>query len=112
MLRSGIKVNKIIEELSTAKCTACQAVRNKGNKDVSLSCGNAIASALLKAYNNGAKEIVIKEEDNNCTKCETPCKPREDTKDGLLQCPECGKYTLKREAHCATCQECGWSACS
>lgn len=107
MLRSGIKVSKIIEELSTAKCPACQALRNKGNKNVSLSCGNAIASALKKAYNNGAKEIVVKDEVTSCSKCETPCK----ADDSLMECPDCKEKTLRREAHCVTCDNCGYSKC-
>jgi len=111
MLRSGVSVETIIEDLSTAKCPACQALRNKGNKDISLSCGNAIATALSKAYKDGAKKIEIKECDESvCESCPNDCH-QEDTK-GLLKCPECGELTLKAEAKCATCFSCGFSFCS
>lgn len=92
-LRSGIKVDKIIEELRENKCPACQALRRTGNKDVSLSCGNAIADAIQKMV-----------EDNDII---------EDVKTdiGFLECPECHKKTLRPEGKCYTCNNCGYNAC-
>lgn len=90
-LRSGMKVQKIIEELRAIACPACQALRRRGEKDIELSCGNAIAKALEMSYN---KEI------------------KEETINGLEECPSCHKQTLKPEGRCKTCQNCGWSKCS
>lgn len=89
-LRSGIKVEKILKDLSNTQCPACQALRRKGDAEVALSCGNAIADCLRKAY---AQQT----EPNN---------------EKLLECPECHKKTLKLEAHCCICSNCGYSTCN
>lgn len=89
-LRSGIKVEKILKDLSNTQCPACQALRRKGDTEVALSCGNAIADCLRKAY---AQQT----ESNN---------------EKLLECPECHKKTLKLEAHCCICSNCGYSTCN
>lgn len=89
-LRSGIKVEKILKDLSNTQCPACQALRRKGDIEVALSCGNAIADCLRKAY---AQQT----EPNN---------------EKLLECPECHKKTLKLEAHCCICSNCGYSTCN
>ena len=36
--------------MSTVKCSACQALIRSGRKDISLSCGSAIASCLAEVY--------------------------------------------------------------
>lgn len=90
-LRSGVKVEEIIKELRAMKCPACQALRRKGETDIELSCGNAIAKALEMSY---SKEI-----------------KKEDTS-SMSVCPECGKRTLKPDGHCNVCTECGYSSCS
>ena len=36
----------------------------------------------------------------------------EDSPKGLIECPECHKKTLKLEAHCCTCSNCGYSTCN
>ena len=92
-LRSGIKVDKIVEELRENKCPACQALRRDGNKDVSLSCANAIADAVQKAIDNTDEVEDVKEED------------------GFLVCPSCHKRTLRPEGKCFTCSNCGYNAC-
>lgn len=89
-LRSGVKVEKIIEELRAVACPACQTLRRRGEKDIELSCGNAIAKALEMSYNKDTQEETIS---------------------GLEECPSCHKQTLKPEGRCKTCQNCGWSRC-
>lgn len=87
-LRSGIKVDKIVEELRENKCPACQMLRRQGKK-VSLSCANAIADAI-DAMRNTEHTVEIP--------------------DGM-KCPECGKATLRPDGHCISCSNCGWSKC-
>ncbi len=99
-LRSGISVKQIIKQLSQHRCSACQALIRSGRRDISLSCGNAIASALAEIYNETqqqepAAKYVDKTEDKSINR----------------ECPECGHYTLKPEGHCVTCSYCGWSKC-
>jgi ribonucleoside-diphosphate reductase alpha chain len=99
-LRSGISVKHIIKQLAVSKCSACQALIRGGRRDMSLSCGNAIASALMEIYNEAQKkrdadEYVDNSEDRSINK----------------KCPECGHYTLRPEGNCVTCTYCGWSKC-
>ena len=101
-LRSGIKVEEIIKELSAMKCPACQALIRKGEKDIELSCGNAIAKALKLAYNTKETHSKVVEVDN----------VKEDDTSGLYECPECHHKTLKLEAKCAVCNYCGYSKCN
>lgn len=97
-LRSGIKVDRIIEELRANQCPACQVLRRQG-KQVALSCSNAIADAIESALGK-VKEATKK---TTTTKKEEPIIKRE--------CPECGKRTLIPEGKCVTCSNCGWSKC-
>ena len=94
-LRSGISVKHIIKQLDVSRCSACQALIRDGRHDISLSCGNAIASALTEIYN------------------ETQPKAADEIENAALnkQCPECEHYTLKPEGNCVTCTYCGWSKC-
>ena len=87
-LRSGIKVDKVIEELRENRCPACQMLRKQG-KNVSLSCGNAIADAIQAMM--GTHHTIELVNGNTC--------------------PECGKATLKPEGNCVSCTNCGWSKC-
>lgn len=61
-LRCGVKPEKLIEELKEQKCPACKTLRGQGRKDISLSCGNAIAESLQEAiaeFNGEFKEKQI-----------------------------------------------------
>ena len=88
LLRCGVKVDTIISELREAKCRGCQELRKQG-KDVSLSCGNAIADAIEAAYHGTTKKSVV----------------------GGLVCPECGAR-LVSESRCFSCPNCGFSKCN
>lgn len=99
-LRSGIKVSTIIEELCAVFCPACQALRKKGEANIELSCGNAIAKALEMSYNKPVRQIKS-----------NPVTNEEEKSGGLYECPECGQKTLKLEAKCVICNNCGYSKC-
>ena len=102
-LRSGVKVDEIINELGSMKCPACQALRRRGEKDVELSCGNALATALRKAYKDDYVAPVVVKGDNTAVTV--------DNSRGLYECPECHQKTLRLEAKCSTCSNCGYSKC-
>ena len=109
-LRSGIKVEKIIDELKENTCQACQAMIKKEPKGgISLSCPIAIAEALESEYKL-TKSLPIKEE-----KCEETNSSDSDlntnTKLSMLKCPECQERTLIIEGKCVTCKRCGYSKC-
>jgi len=97
-LRSGIKVDRIIEELSSNVCPACTA-NNSKNK----SCGHAIAMSLQKEYDILAQkegEPAIDVELNKSTE-----------KHKYMQCPECGEYTLVPTGKCVSCFNCNYTKC-
>lgn len=98
-LRSGIKVDRIIEELRANQCPACQVLRRQG-KQVALSCSNAIADAIESAL--GKVKGVTKKTTTKDNSAEPVIK---------RECPECGKKTLIPEGKCVTCSNCGWSKC-
>lgn len=105
LLRSGVKVTAIINELREAKCAGCQELRKQGKK-VSLSCGNAIADALQKAYKE-LNDMPIKDKPKIV---EVKKEPIVQVKQNLLVCPECGEQ-LKSEGRCFSCPNCGFSKC-
>ena len=98
-LRSGIKVDRIVEELRANQCPACQVLRRQG-KQVALSCSNAIADAIESAMGK------IKSKIHNHTHVK-----KEEESTIKRECPECGKKTLRPEGKCVTCYNCGWSKC-
>lgn len=99
-LRSGVKVDRIVEELRANQCPACQLIR-KQDKKVALSCSNAIANAIEAAMKREVKST--KQTIENETTKDSPTIKR--------ACPECGERTLIPEGKCVTCSNCGWSKC-
>lgn len=97
-LRSGIKVEKVIEELKSNTCQACVTL-NKEHPEfgLSMSCPIAVAEALEEEYNRFHKNKV---------------KTKKEISNGL-ECPKCHKKTLIPEGKCVTCinPECGYSKC-
>lgn len=102
-LRSGVKVEEIIKDLRVSKCPACQALKNKGYKDIEWSCGSAIARALENSYGSTVVQPVVKSNCGDCGSC----------KQQITKCPECGaEGSIRPEAHCWVCSKCGASGCN
>lgn len=104
-LRCGVKAEKIIEELQEQKCPACKTLRGQGRKDISLSCGNAIAESLQEAvaeFNGDFKEK---------TNIKQPKQTVEVHEERVRKkCPECGAE-IRAEGNCISCTQCSWSKC-
>lgn len=104
-LRCGVKPEKLIEELKEQKCPACKTLRGQGRKDVSLSCGNAIAESLQEAiaeFNGDFKEK---------TNIKQPKQTVEVHEERVRKkCPECGAE-IRAEGNCVSCTQCSWSKC-
>ena len=104
-LRCGIKPEKLIEELKEQKCPACKTLRGQGRKNISLSCGNAIAESLQEAiaeFNGDFKEK---------TNIKQPKQTVEVHEERVRKkCPECGAE-IRAEGNCVSCTQCSWSKC-
>ena len=97
-LRSGIKVDEIVDQLKEIRCPACQILKTQG-KDIGMSCPDTIAKYLLEKYEQG--NVIIKE---------TKLKNKKlIEKDSRMTCPNCGEK-MRLEAGCVTCT-CGFSKC-
>ena len=104
-LRCGVKPEKLIEELKEQKCPACKTLRGQGRKDVSLSCGNAIAESLQEAIAEFSGEF--KEKTDNKQPKQTVEVHEERVR---KKCPECGAE-IRAEGNCISCTQCSWSKC-
>jgi len=102
-LRSGVKVEEIIDQLRGIICPACTKVKAKGEKIDGTSCADIIGRVLEEEYKN-----VLKIDTENNIQEEM----QENEYNGLYKCPECGEYTLIRYDGCINCTNCTWSRCS
>lgn len=100
-LRSGVKVDEIIDQLQGIYCPACA----KTNKTVDgLSCPDIMAKTL-HAFYYGEEEIPQK----NIVKSKKAVEIATAKINGE-KCPECGE-PVRREGGCVICNSCGWSKC-
>lgn len=102
-LRSGIKIEDVIDQLKGIRCPS--TIRQPGLNV--LSCPDAIAKVLRQA------EIAIREEKDIVPAIKTePAKEPEITYDAskMKFCPECGSPVV-HEGGCVICPECGFSKC-
>jgi len=107
-LRSGVKVEEIIDQLKGIVCPACTKVASKGEELSGLSCGDVIARTLLEEYNKD--EIIIKKSRKRNVTKKKPTTKAIDRESRKSVCPECiGE--LKFEGGCVTCLNCGYSKC-
>jgi len=102
-LRSGVKVEEIIDQLRGIICPACTKVKAKGEKIDGASCADIIGRVLEEEYKSVLKmgtEKNVKEE------------IQENEYNGLLKCPECGEYTLTKYDGCIHCTNCTYQKCN
>ncbi|AXF52523.1 MAG: ribonucleotide-diphosphate reductase subunit [Caudoviricetes sp.] len=108
-LRSGIRIEDIIDTTKGIKCSACANARGKGEILDGISCGDAIAKTIEEEYKrlNEVQEAL-----NHVEVYEKMVK--EINQPRLLNtsvCPNCG-CSIIREGGCMVCKNCGWSKCS
>ena len=100
-LRLGGKIEEVEKEMKANICSACTICRSRGEK-VSTSCGAAIAEAMMEAYKTG-ETVEVKQVAPEPIKVEAP--------KGKMACPSCGENTIRPEAKCWSCTNCGESGC-
>lgn len=139
-LRSGVKVEKVVEELKSNTCQACFAVNSEHpDYNLSMSCPIAIGECIANEYKKiqmRRKLQKLADEQESADESELKAKQQQkelkeaafddSSKDGeaafpeqeeqgeeikALECPVCHKKTLIPEGKCVTCRECGYSKC-
>ena len=88
--RSGVKVSEVLSELRSSHCAACLKLREQGQKNISKSCGGAIADIIETCYHKK-----IEPTDNA----------------DMRVCPKCGEKSMM-PGKCGTCANCGYNACT
>jgi len=96
-LRSGVKVDDIIDSLNKIQCQSCIYAKAKGTKIDGTSCPDIIARCIKASYKKSNTKPNIKQEetqeiDNNV-------------------CPNCGNK-LTHTGGCVQCDSCGYSKCN
>lgn len=101
-LRSGIKIDEILDQLKGINCPACSMSKAKGNKIDGLSCPDIISTTIKQFYTGTTKESTV-----------LPVKdivPNKVITTSKNVCPECGEELIS-EGGCFSCQSCGYSHC-
>ena len=94
-LRSGVKVDEIIDQLSGITCKACTSLIARGEKLDGISCSDIMSKTLAEFYKQGTDENYrVLNVVNDISKC-----------------PECGA-PVRHEGGCVQCLSCGWSKCN
>ena len=112
-LRSGVKVEEVIDQLRGITCPACTRVMAQGTKLDGISCPDIISRTIKEfADTIGDEPVVqkpIKVEDTEVKLVE---QPQNDNKMSYKAgtCPECGAE-LEAQGGCFVCLECGYSKC-
>ena len=94
-LRSGVKVDEIIDQLSGITCKACTSLIARGEKLDGISCSDIMSKTLAEFYKQGTDE-------NYCVL---------NVVNDISKCPECGA-PVRHEGGCIQCLSCGWSKCN
>ena len=94
-LRSGVKVDEIIDQLSGITCKACTSLIARGEKLDGISCSDIMSKTLAEFYKQGTDE-------NYCVL---------NAVNDISKCPECGA-PVRHEGGCIQCLSCGWSKCN
>ena len=98
-LRSGVKVDEILDQLKGINCPACSNVKARGVEIDGLSCPDIIQRTI--------KEVANIKDQVKFAKI-TEIKPIK--KDNVSKCPECGE-PLVNQGGCVSCLSCGYSKC-
>ena len=101
-LRSGAKIEEVIDQLKGIHCQSCAFMKAKGKKLDGISCPDIIAKTLMKE----CKHAVMQNE--------VPATQEEAFKvaEELPECPNCHSKSLIMTGGCCSCHECGWSKCN
>lgn len=116
-MRSGVKIDEIIDQLRGITCQACARLAATGTKLNGISCPDIIARTISEFKEMGSAlthESTVEEQHAVAKDDTTDLTPTPYSKDAV--CPECGSK-LRREGGCMICigdethTGCGYSKC-
>lgn len=103
-LRSGVKVDEIIDQLKGITCPACTKLISKGEQLSGISCPDILARTLQEEYEGKEVTTPIKKSKKRLLE-------NTESKVAVTKCPDCGELVI-HDGGCITCTNCGWSKCS
>lgn len=120
-LRSGVKVEDVIDQLKGIRCmnTMRQGGIKQSDGTVVLSCPDAIGKAIEKFHKADMEDGLFIGKMRDCTLEENASIEKYIEKISIptginifdtLKCPDCGK-SLDRDGGCIICRHCGYSKC-
>ena len=113
-MRSGVKIDEIIDQLKGIDCKACTMLKAKGNQIDGLSCPDIIAGVIKEYYKKqkckGSLSVAEKMDTSKKEKKVDLPKEKEKEEIAAEPCPSCGA-PIVHEGGCVICLECGWSKC-
>lgn len=108
-LRTGMKVDSVVDITKNIVCSACTKVKGKGIKEIDgLSCSDVVARVIEEEYKRLKGEY--SEPKKNKQSKESKQKEVNKEVNNDFKCPECNT-TLINDGGCRRCPECGWSKC-
>lgn len=100
-LRSGVKVDEIVDQIKGIDCPACRISKKNGNHIDGMSCADIIARTIheFADANIPIAPVTVQFDDK------VQSEPHR-----AEACPECG-VAIVHDGGCIRCPECGWSKC-
>lgn len=105
-MRSGIKIDEIIDQLQGINCPACVKSKANGNIIDGISCPDIISKVIREEYNSVFGEEIHSNKDNKDQSITT----KQNSNQNKMYCPDCGAEIQLTEG-CMKCTSCGWSKC-
>lgn len=105
-LRSGVKVDEIIDQIRGINCPACSTCKARKINIDGLSCSDIISRVITEAIKDNVK--IPQKEQISVPDTKPSINANHDNKN---VCPECGE-PLVATSGCVSCMSCGWSRCN
>lgn len=112
-LRSGIKVDEIVDQLKGIDCRACMASKAKGFNLDGISCPDIIGKVLQQEYKEGGSWLNTSEKSKTLEEISNELRNRPSRISYIKKdkkCPECGE-PITNNGGCVICLSCGWTKC-
>lgn len=107
-LRSGVKIDEIIDQIKGINCPACATCKAKGIKVDGISCPDIISKTIYETLNyNPCLDVTPVE---NTIEEVTQSKVKKKITSSKHICPECGEPLIANSG-CYSCMSCGFSHC-